>query len=91
MKGNLVTIVKMGKVMNISEDDLCKGDTVLFQAGDLIPADIKLVEAVGLEVDEFELTGEIMPVMKKVEGSDSDVILYRGSRLIKGSGSGIVN
>lgn len=90
LKGNLVTVAKMGKLINVCEDDLSKDDTVLFQAGDLIPADIRLVEAAGLEVDEFELTGELMPVMKTVGGSDGDVMLYRGSRVLKGSGMGIV-
>jgi Ca2+-transporting ATPase len=78
----------MGKLTNIVEDDLRHGDTVLLQAGDLVPADLKLVEATGLELDEFELTGEIMPVIKKVNGSD--VIIYKGSKVIRGTGKGFV-
>ena len=59
MKGNTVTIAKMGKMVNVAEDDLCKGDILLLQTGDLVLADVKLVEAKGVEVDEFDLTGEI--------------------------------
>ena len=74
--------------MNTIENDLRLGDVVLLQAGDLVPADLKLVEATGLEVDEFELTGEIMPVIKKVNGSDVRVL--KGSKVIRGTGKGYV-
>ena len=83
-----MTIVKMGKFVNTVEDDLRLGDVVLLQAGDLVPADLRLVEATGLEVDEFELTGEIMPVIKKVNGSD--VTVFKGSKIIRGTGKGYV-
>lgn len=41
-----------------------------------------------MKVDEFDLTGEIMPVVKKAD--DSDVMIYMGSRIINGAGKGIV-
>jgi len=88
LKGNNVTIVKSGKIVNITEDDLCKGDVLLLQAGDLVPADLKLVETAGLEVDEFDLTGEIMPVEKKV--NEEGTFVYKGSRVIRGYGKGVV-
>ncbi|NPV89525.1 MAG: hypothetical protein HPY50_01960 [Firmicutes bacterium] len=87
MKGNPVTIVKNGKLLNIDEDDLCRNDIVVFQAGDIVPADLRLTETTRLEVDEFDLTGEIMPVIKKAQ---DNAMLYRGSKIIKGSGKGIV-
>ena len=65
-----------------------RGDTVLLQAGDLVPADLELLEARGLEVDEWELTGELMPVEKRVD--EEAVYVYRGSRITRGSGKGIV-
>jgi len=83
-----VTITKRGKILNIAEDALCKGDVLLLQAGDLVPADVKLIEARGLEVDEFDLTGEIMPVDKKIDGED--VFVYRGCRVTRGNGRGVV-
>jgi len=84
-----VTIEKAGKIVNITEGDLCKGDILLLQAGDLVPADLKLVEARGLEVDEFDLTGEIMPVAKK-KVDEEDILVYRGSRVTRGNGKGVV-
>jgi P-type Ca2+ transporter type 2C len=88
MTGNTVTIVEDGKLINTDEDHLHKDDLVVLQAGDMVPADLKLVEARGLEIDEFDITGEIMPVIKEVYGDD--VILYMGSRVIRGAGKGIV-
>jgi magnesium-transporting ATPase (P-type) len=84
-----VTIEKTGKIVNITEDDLCEEDILLLQAGDLVPADLKLVEARGLEVDEFDLTGEIMPVAKK-RVDEEDIFVYRGSRVTRGDGKGVV-
>jgi Ca2+-transporting ATPase len=88
MNGNLATIVKDGKLIHIDEEHLCVDDLVVLQAGDLVPADLKLVEARSLEIDEFELTGEIMPVIKDMR--DDDGFVYMGSRVLKGSGKGIV-
>jgi Ca2+-transporting ATPase len=83
-----VTVIKMGKIINIAEEDLRKGDILLLQAGDLVPADLRLIESKGLELDEFDLTGEISLVDKKVDGED--VFVYRGSRVTRGNGKGVV-
>jgi P-type Ca2+ transporter type 2C len=88
MTGNRVTVQKVDTISNIPEDDLRTGDVVLVQAGDLVPADLKLLEAGGLEVDEWELTGEIAPVAKRVGAED--VFIYRGSRVTRGHGQGLV-
>ena len=83
-----MSVIKEGKITNIADYDLRKGDILLLQAGDLVPADLKLIEAKGLELDEFELTGEIMPVDKKVDGEDTFV--YKGSTVTRGNGRGVV-
>ncbi len=88
MQGNIVTILQHGKPVNIEDDDLQKGDILLLQAGDLVPADLKLTEARGLELDEWDLTGEIVPVARRVNGDD--VYVYRGSRVTRGDGRGVV-
>jgi Ca2+-transporting ATPase len=84
----LVTVIKDGALQNIGVDNLREGDIVFLQTGDLAPADLKLVESAGLEVDEFEITGELLPVVKK-HGADGTMI-YMGSRIIKGIGKGAV-
>ncbi len=88
MKGNNVAIMKLGKILNIAEENLSIGDILLLQAGDLVLADARLTEANGLEVDEFDLTGEILAVEKKVDRED--VFVYRGSKVTRGNGKGIV-
>lgn len=88
MNENLVTIQKDGKLVNINQEKLNVGDIVVIQTADLVSADLKLIEANGLEIDEFEITGEILPVVKRVQ--NEDVIVYSGSRVIRGSGKGIV-
>lgn len=88
MPGLPVTIVKAGELINIEQEQLGKGDLVVLQAGDVVPADLKLVEARGLEVDEFDITGELLPVAKQV--ADEEVILYRGSRVLRGAARGLV-
>ena len=87
MTGNLVTTEKNGVLINIDESNLQRDDKVVLQTADIIPADLKLVEANELEVDEFDITGEIMPVVKRVE---EDVFLYAGSKVVRGTGAGVV-
>lgn len=88
MQGNTVTIVKNGKLVNADEDHLRMGDVVVLQAGDVVPADLKLVEARGLEVDEFDIAGTLMPVTKKV--GEEDAVLYMGSTVLRGAAKGTV-
>lgn len=88
LKGNYATIIKNGAITNIEEDDLKKGDRVLVQAGDLVPADLKLIESKNLEVDEFELTGELLPIIKTLNEED-ETILFSGSRITRGTATGI--
>lgn len=88
MPGSTTTGSKREHAAQIAEDRLHKGDMVFLQAGDLVLADLELVEARGLEVDEWELTGELRPVEKRV--GEEAAYLYRGSRVTRGSGRGIV-
>ncbi|MEX2684878.1 MAG: hypothetical protein Q6373_025110 [Candidatus Sigynarchaeota archaeon] len=80
---------KTNKNIEPEADNARKGDILLLQAGDLVSADVKLIEANGLEVDEFELTGEIMPVKKEI-GKGKDINVYNGSRVIRGHAKGVV-
>lgn len=88
MASNLVTIVKDAELSNIEKDNLKVGDVVVLQTADIVPADVKLTEAHRLEIDEFEITGEIMPVVKMAD--ESDAMIYMGSRVVRGTGKGIV-
>jgi Ca2+-transporting ATPase len=85
----MAAAVRKGMIVNIAADDLRVGDLVLIQTGDIVPADFKLLEASDLEVDEFGLTGEIMPVPKWVE-QEADVRVFQGSNVLRGHGKGVV-
>ncbi|MEV0153396.1 cation-translocating P-type ATPase [Micromonospora sp. NPDC050686] len=80
----------------VSADDLVTGDVVLVGPGDAVPADCRLLEAVGLEADESSLTGESLPVGKTVEPvvaaniADRRSMLYEGTTIATGRGVGVV-
>lgn len=56
-----------GDKIEVWAQDVVRGDVVLLEAGDLVPADGRLLLTAGLEVDESALTGESMPVNKTTE------------------------
>jgi Ca2+-transporting ATPase len=76
---------------------LVPGDIVIIAAGDVVPADIRLVEANGLKVDESALTGESESVTKHVETLEAETeladranMLFKGTQVTEGSGEGVV-
>lgn len=52
-------LLKDGNVVEVGYDELKIGDEILIQAGDELPADAKVIESKGLELNESMLTGEI--------------------------------
>lgn len=56
-----------GQVVEIPSTQLVKGDIVLLEAGDVVPADLRLVLAKNLKIEEAALTGESVPVEKRVK------------------------
>ena len=94
-----VKIIRNGKVAVISQQELVVGDIALFEAGDKIPVDGRLIEAVGLTVDESSLTGESFPVKKdchavfeddKTPVAERNNMLYSGCFVSGGRGTIIV-
>ena len=87
-----------GQVTEISALRLVPGDVVLLEAGNVMPADIRLIETVQLKVDESPLTGESVPVEKRtasleeVETSLGDRVnlAYKGTSVTYGRGTGLV-
>ena len=67
-------VLRDGIEMVVDVSDLVVGDIVLIEAGDYVPADIRILESVNLKVDESALTGEAVPVDKKVITLDSEEI-----------------
>ncbi|MEM4571592.1 MAG: HAD-IC family P-type ATPase, partial [Nanopusillaceae archaeon] len=92
-----VKVVRDGKEKLIDSKYLVPGDIVILKAGDKVPADIRLIEAVDLEVDESSLTGENFPIKKEVEKLPQNTpiyemknILFSGTYITKGYGKGVV-
>ncbi|WP_427158174.1 cation-translocating P-type ATPase [Aliinostoc sp. HNIBRCY26] len=86
-----------GRLQEIPAVELVPGDIVIVESGDAIAADLRIIEAANLQVNESSLTGESLPVGKDVQPLDADIplaehhnMLYKGTALTRGSGSGVV-
>ncbi len=85
-------------VLEISSTELVPGDVVLLEAGNLIPADCRILESASLKVQEAALTGESEPVDKKVAAIPGDNLpigdranmLFMGTIVTYGRGKAIV-
>ncbi len=84
-EANDVRVQRGGERMTVPVDELVVGDVVLLHAGDVVPADCRLVEAMDLEVDESSLTGESLPVAKSDEASYAAAVADRSSMLYEGT------
>ncbi|MDQ4131213.1 MAG: HAD-IC family P-type ATPase, partial [Actinomycetota bacterium] len=95
-EGRRVTVVREGEPSVIDAEELVVGDVVRLQAGDGVPADCRIIDAVGLEVDESTLTGESGTVGKDPEPSfaaavaERSSMLYEGTYIAAGSGTAVV-
>ncbi len=90
-------VLRDGQPRVLPARELVPGDVVLLEGGDVVTADVRLVEANRLEADESALTGESTPVEKQVEEVPGDApisgrrsMLYKGTAVTRGSGSGVV-
>ena len=87
-----------GQVVEIPSTQLVKGDIVLLEAGDVVPADLRLVLAKNLKIEEAALTGESVPVEKKskvIEATDVALgdrinMAYSNTNVTYGRGEGVV-
>lgn len=91
------TVFRDGERMEVRADDLVPGDIVSVASGDRIPADLRIVSAKNLRVDESLLTGESVTVAKTVTPVAASAVLaerrsmlYSGSLVAAGSAMGIV-
>lgn len=88
----LVKVIRAGKVREIPRKDVVVGDIIILETGEEIPADGELVEALSLQVNESNLTGE--PVVEKttneaefdLEATYSSNLVMRGTTVVDGHG-----
>lgn len=93
-----VRVRRGGQTAEVSSKALAPGDVVLLEEGNVIPADLRLIEVVQLRVMEATLTGESTPVEKEADGvldasaplGDRSNMVWSGTTVVHGRGEGIV-
>lgn len=94
-----VKALREGNIVMLGQQDIVVGDILLLSVGDKIPADGRLLESVGLTVDESALTGESVPAKKNAEYEIRDEntplaeranMLYCGNFITNGHGKMVV-
>lgn len=89
-------VIRQGKQKTINSSELVPGDIVLLAAGDLVTADMCLLESNKLQVDESALTGESLPISKNslptdyIEDIHNPRLLYKGTAVLRGTGIAVV-
>jgi Ca2+-transporting ATPase len=90
------TVVRDGRPVVIPASDVVRGDLLLLEAGDVVGADARLVEAASLEANEALLTGESLPVSKRMVPEGAVVaderagIVFAGTSVTRGQGRAVV-
>ncbi|WP_368667853.1 cation-translocating P-type ATPase [Palleronia pontilimi] len=86
-----------GESRMIDARDIVPGDIVVLEVGDMVTADLRLIEAAKLQMDEAVLTGESTPVEKATEPVAKDTAVgdradmaFKGTAVTQGSGEGLV-
>ena len=90
------TVMRDGHRTTIQADDVVRGDLIVIEAGDRVPADLRLVRARNLKIDEAILTGESVPVEKSTapvpENTDlgsRTCMAYSGTFVAAGQATGV--
>jgi len=90
-------IRREGLVKELNAETIVKGDVLVLEAGDIVPADCRLISGFNMAVDESILTGESLPTTKSINPINHQVgikeasnVLFLGTKIIRGSGEAIV-
>ncbi|MBR4610711.1 MAG: HAD-IC family P-type ATPase, partial [Erysipelotrichaceae bacterium] len=102
MTASTSKVLRDGEMVVIKSEDIVLGDVIIYEAGDTVPADCRILESHSLKSEEAALTGESVPVNKVVdtlmlqEGKDDVTLgdrrnmLYNGSTVVYGRGRAVV-
>ena len=91
-------VLRNTTVAYISASQVVPGDVLMFEEGDIIPADGRIIECFHVEVDEAQLTGESLPVQKHIDAitnpdepvGDRTNLVYSSTVVTKGRGKAVV-
>ncbi|MDT0328382.1 HAD-IC family P-type ATPase [Nocardiopsis lambiniae] len=91
------TVVRGGRRTTVAADALVPGDVVVLEAGDRVPADLRLIDSRSLLIEEAVLTGESVPAEKQPASVPADTLLaerasmaHSGTLVVAGRASGVV-
>ncbi|KAG2429432.1 hypothetical protein HYH02_014087 [Chlamydomonas schloesseri] len=91
------TVLRDGQAAVLPAESLVPGDVVLLKSGDKVPADVRLLTAVNLQVQEAMLTGESVPVSKVLHPAppaaglgDRKCMCFSATNVVSGQGRGVV-
>jgi calcium-translocating P-type ATPase len=91
------TVVRDGVRVDVDAEEVVPGDVVELRPGERVPADMRLLDGRGLEVDEAALTGESLPVAKVPRCVPADAVVadrasiaHGGTLVASGTGTGVV-
>jgi Mg2+-importing ATPase len=90
------TVLRDGKWQETPRSNVVPGDTVRLSAGDLVPADARLLESRDLYIQQAALTGESLPVEKQARGEevsnrpDAENMVFLGTSVVSGTASALV-
>ncbi len=102
MTASTSKVLRDGKLSVVKSEDICVGDVIVFEAGDTVPADCRIIESHSLKAEEAALTGESVPVNKLIDVlylndgkedvtlGDRKNMLYNGSTVVYGRGKAVV-
>jgi len=90
------TVLRDGNWQELRRTEVVPGDVVRLSAGDLVPADARLLEAHDLYIQQAALTGESLPVEKQARGTevssrpDAENMVFLGTSVVSGTASALV-
>lgn len=89
MAAPMAKVIRDGEPFVVNVEDVVPGDLVELEVGDIVPADIRITEAVNLQIQESSMTGESVPVEKSPEVIEKENVPV-GDRKNMAFSSGIV-
>lgn len=98
MNAHMTVVIRDAQKMSIDAAELVPGDIIVLEAGDMIPADARLITSMNLGVEESALTGESVPVEKDADAiipdnaplGDNFNMLYSGCLVTNGRAEAVV-
>ncbi|MGA7216084.1 MAG: HAD-IC family P-type ATPase [Terrimicrobiaceae bacterium] len=82
---NTTKVVRSGAVRQVPAVELVPGDVILLEAGDILPADCRLVEAYGVRVNNATVTGESLPASRDSEPCDEPEPMHSRNTVLAGT------